>query len=572
MDKLASSQQKWLKAAILGSLWASSEIVLGSFLHNLHIPFSSNLLTAIGIILLTSTSYLWDSRGLFWRAGLICALMKTISPSAVIFGPMIAIITEAFLLEAATRVLGRNIAGLLLGSALAMLWNIFQRIFNFIIMYGFDIVNLYKGLLSWASKQLHFGIVSPWSPIVLLASLYLLFGLIAGLLGILLGRRLKSHNKPAPAIALQKAELPFAIATAGHFKYNAWWILYIIGMLVLGLASINFYQWYIWAPLIAVQVIFIMNRYKRAMNSLKKPRFWIVFVLLTMLASFMLSGLSSSLHPWQEGLLMGIAMNFRAALIITGFAGLSKELYNPSVRMFFVRIGFTQLPKALEVSFGVLPYILGSLPPVSTFVKKPLHVLGTMVLQLEQWLAFVQTQRIAQPCLVIVTGTKGSGKTSLLSATADQFQNKGFTLKGILQPATIKDGQRSGYAIMNLATGQTMELANKTSEQNEATIGNYSFNPEAIEFGVQALTGKSDAAAVIIDEIGPLELKGKAWDSSLRTLLKEPLAVIIVSVRPSLLDQVLRTYQPANFKVFAVGNVTATELVDYVVSKIQSTC
>jgi len=29
----------WLKAAMLGSLWASVEIILGSFLHNLHIPF-----------------------------------------------------------------------------------------------------------------------------------------------------------------------------------------------------------------------------------------------------------------------------------------------------------------------------------------------------------------------------------------------------------------------------------------------------------------------------------------------------------------------------------------------------
>jgi len=34
----------WLKAAMLGSLWASIEIILGSFLHNLHIPFSGTFL------------------------------------------------------------------------------------------------------------------------------------------------------------------------------------------------------------------------------------------------------------------------------------------------------------------------------------------------------------------------------------------------------------------------------------------------------------------------------------------------------------------------------------------------
>ena len=77
----------WLKAAVLGCLWASSEIVLGSFLHNLHVPFSSIFLTSIGVILIVSISYKWKDRGLIWRAGLICALMKSVSPSAVIFGP-----------------------------------------------------------------------------------------------------------------------------------------------------------------------------------------------------------------------------------------------------------------------------------------------------------------------------------------------------------------------------------------------------------------------------------------------------------------------------------------------------
>ena len=53
--------------------------------------------------------------------------MKTMSPSAVIFGPMIAIFTEAFLLEFSVRLLGRTIAGYLIGAMLAMSWNLFQK-------------------------------------------------------------------------------------------------------------------------------------------------------------------------------------------------------------------------------------------------------------------------------------------------------------------------------------------------------------------------------------------------------------------------------------------------------------
>src|SRR4030043_1640306 len=112
--------EKWIKAAITGTIWAASEIVLGSFLHNLKVPFSGNVLTAIGIIILTSISYIWTEKGLIWRAGLICALMKTLSPSAVIFGPMIAIFSEALLLEFSVRLLGRTLAGYLIGAMLAM--------------------------------------------------------------------------------------------------------------------------------------------------------------------------------------------------------------------------------------------------------------------------------------------------------------------------------------------------------------------------------------------------------------------------------------------------------------------
>ncbi len=42
---------KWIKASVLAGLWAGIEIIAGSFLHNLRIPFSGTILTLISIIL-----------------------------------------------------------------------------------------------------------------------------------------------------------------------------------------------------------------------------------------------------------------------------------------------------------------------------------------------------------------------------------------------------------------------------------------------------------------------------------------------------------------------------------------
>jgi len=46
-----SLNQKWIKAAVLGTVWAASEIVLGSFLHNIRMPFSGNVLVGIAMVL-----------------------------------------------------------------------------------------------------------------------------------------------------------------------------------------------------------------------------------------------------------------------------------------------------------------------------------------------------------------------------------------------------------------------------------------------------------------------------------------------------------------------------------------
>ncbi len=96
----------WLKAAVVGGLWASVEIIVGSFLHNLRIPLSGSILAFFGVVLLIAFYKNWPDKGLIWRAGLICALMKSISPSAVILGPMIGIFLEALLLQLSITVLG----------------------------------------------------------------------------------------------------------------------------------------------------------------------------------------------------------------------------------------------------------------------------------------------------------------------------------------------------------------------------------------------------------------------------------------------------------------------------------
>ena len=62
-----------------------------------------------GTVLLLGYYQLWPYKGLIIRAGLITAIMKSVSPSAVIFGPMTGILLEAVLIELVILIAGNNL-------------------------------------------------------------------------------------------------------------------------------------------------------------------------------------------------------------------------------------------------------------------------------------------------------------------------------------------------------------------------------------------------------------------------------------------------------------------------------
>ncbi|MRR23029.1 hypothetical protein EG830_08620, partial [bacterium] len=371
-DRTAISD-KWIRASIIGTIWAAAEIVLGSFLHNLRVPFSGNVLTAIALVILIAVSYRWRQHGLYWRAGLICALLKAMSPSAIIFGPMIAIMMESVLLEISVRLLGRTYLGFIIGSMLAMSWNLFQKIFNMVIFYGGNLVEIYSGITSWAEKQLSLRFDAFWAPLVLLLSIYALFGAVTAVAGIITGRRIASlppeESLPEPAVIrepVKRKDVPFG--------YSLYWlaadILIVAGMLVV----VSMLSWIWWVIIVIPAIAVLALRYKRAMRQLSKPGFWITFVIITMLSALVFTAFRHEKSSLTEAILIGIQMNFRAVIIIVGFSALGTELYNPAIRSLFSGTRLSHLPVALELSAASLPTMIADMPDLKTALRKPVSI------------------------------------------------------------------------------------------------------------------------------------------------------------------------------------------------------
>lgn len=564
MSRKIELNDKWIKASIIGTLWAASEISLGSFLHNLRIPLSSNILTAIGIIIMISTSYKWREKGLFWRAGLICALMKTASPSAVIFGPMIAIFSQAMLLEIFTRILGRNIIGFTIGAMFAMTWNLFHVIMNYIIYYGFNIVNIYSGLLKYAQKQLHFNFDLVWSPIIFLTIIYASLGIISSVIGIKVGRKLLNQTEEQ-IFNDNKQSRNLLNTTKSSFNHSLGWLLLDIVFIITSFILLNYSSWMIWSSVITAITIIWVLRYKRALRQLSRPRFWIYFIIVTMATAFVVNKIQNL--DFINGLVTGIQMNFRALIVILGFSILGTELYNPKIRNFFSRTYFKQLPLALELSFESLPLIISTIPELKVVLRNPVSVIYKIISQIEFRLAELRDKLNRK--VFIITGGIGEGKTTQIHKIVELLSQKNISISGILAPRIMEKGLTIGYDLLDIESNQREPLLRSTEENIYPKIGKYSIFPQGLEKGKSIL--KKSAAnkynLVVIDEVGKLELNNQGWSDNIDELVHTS-SVLLFAVRDTFAEQVIQKWGIKDYSLFRVSDNVHKEVSEIITNHL----
>jgi len=556
----------WLKSAILGCLWASSEIVLGSFLHNLHVPLGSNFLTAIGIILLISVSYKWKDKGLFWRSGLICALMKSVSPSAVIFGPMIAILSEALLLEFAVLIFRRNMFAYILGGILAMSWTFIHKISFFILAYGFNLISLYKEIAVFAQKQLNITFNDIWTPFYVLWSVYVLMGIISAVIGIYIGKKLQKDNEVSMSIKNNNQNNFFSKKGKSIAETSLLWLAFDIAGMIAVLFLMNFSGWVWWSSTGLIIIIIWAIRYRRALKPLKKPRFWILFVLITMLTSFLFTKFQNHNNDILSGLIIGLQMNLRAALIIIGFSAIGTELTNPVIHNFFKRSSFSQLPIALEVAFDTLPFVLANIPDFKDFFKKPVTVIQQVVFQADYWLRQVRTRQDKKQKIIIITGNIGQGKTTLLKEIVDLLKQKEIRTGGIISPRIFNDNILIGYNLIDAGNNDQTLFSRTSGDESMIRAGKYYFYNEGFEFGKRALAieNNKESQVIVIDEVGFLELDNKGWAFCLNTLIRHPDKSIILVVRNSLVDNVIKKWSISEPLIIETEHDKSKNILDIV--------
>jgi nucleoside-triphosphatase len=109
--------------------------------------------------------------------------------------------------------------------------------------------------------------------------------------------------------------------------------------------------------------------------------------------------------------------------------------------------------------------------------------------------------------ILLLTGSPGVGKTSVLLRTVESLRAKGYTVGGMLSREARIGGVRVGFEILDLRIGRKGWLAQVTQKQGPQ-VGKYRVNLADLEgVGVEAIMNAvANSDVIAIDEVGPMEL------------------------------------------------------------------
>lgn len=173
--------------------------------------------------------------------------------------------------------------------------------------------------------------------------------------------------------------------------------------------------------------------------------------------------------------------------------------------------------------------------------------------------------------IFIITGNQGSGKTTFLQEMIFGLANNNLQTGGILAVGFWKNYERDYFELVDLKSKNGILFCQREPKEGWEKLRHFYINPSGQKFGEAALDPAylKDSDIVVIDEIGPFELKGKGWAQSIHSILEKLSGMFMVwVVRKSLLDEVSSHFNIQPLKVYDVEEISAENVANYILKSI----
>ncbi|MEM2466253.1 MAG: NTPase [Candidatus Bathyarchaeia archaeon] len=132
--------------------------------------------------------------------------------------------------------------------------------------------------------------------------------------------------------------------------------------------------------------------------------------------------------------------------------------------------------------------------------------------------------------VLLITGSPGVGKTTLLLKVVEALRAKGYSVGGMVSREVRPYGTRIGFEILDLGDNNKRGWLAHVQQEKGPRVGKYRVNLEDLNsVGVEAiLRAVRKCDVIVIDEIGPMELFSKSFKLAALEALESGKLVIAV--------------------------------------------
>jgi len=128
---------------------------------------------------------------------------------------------------------------------------------------------------------------------------------------------------------------------------------------------------------------------------------------------------------------------------------------------------------------------------------------------------------------IFLIGPPAVGKSTVLHKVIDHLVTQGYSVGGVYCPEIRERGVRVGFELVDIASGNRGVLS-RVGTSGEHRVGKYVVNLEDLtRIGVHALDfAVREADVIIIDEVGPMEMQGIAFQNAILEVIESMKPVV----------------------------------------------
>jgi len=149
---------------------------------------------------------------------------------------------------------------------------------------------------------------------------------------------------------------------------------------------------------------------------------------------------------------------------------------------------------------------------------------------------FDQNDFTERPCLVVVVGDAGVGKTPWIEQFIELLLKNGEMVDGIISKKNQESNDKWHHDLIRISTNEKRKLTTMDEIDTDIKIGKFNLYKNNINWGNKQLESISNSNWIIVDEVGLLEFDGDGFLPGLKTVVNNFEGHLVITIRLALLQ------------------------------------